>query len=468
VKRVGHVVAFLVGLLATAFLLRLADAVPYWGWSRARHEHALANIDDYDVAFVGSSRMNFGIVPKEFDATLAQRGANIRSLNYAFSGARGHDIEAIVDTLLAQRPRRLRMLVVELCTYDQRQTGTNWLTDQDIEHHVPATLIARVCEAACSNAPLATKLATMQFALAHTACNLLRIGQGPRILSEVVDRTIDENLPPRPAPPDEGYIASDTVNDANVKNAATALATEAAKRQGYLAYKFSAQAQARLVGNYPLESLRGLHARIRAAGIHPVYVVMPTLYADFYGNDATAGLVRELDAIDLDTKEFHEAELTTSDWFDPGHLSRSGAEKISRMLAVRIAGSPVWGRAGLPALADAGHIAAHDHAGLWTEWRESNSIKELVVHAAFPDEAEAVVLGVSARRAPLSASEQSIELELPLLSIHIMARVGRSGAVATIPASILPAATFHVQAATLREGRLLGFTRAVPVEPRVD
>ena len=70
--------------------------------------------DAYDVVFLGSSRVQRGIHPADFDARMDELGRPVRSFNFGIGGIRFPETVYWADWILAQRPERLRWFFIEL------------------------------------------------------------------------------------------------------------------------------------------------------------------------------------------------------------------------------------------------------------------------------------------------------------------------------------------------------------------
>jgi len=342
-RRCLHVACFVTGLLATAAMVRHVDPLPIRSHNRLRYLDCAAQLPDVDVLFVGSSRFQQGIVPAVFDAAMAERGFAVRSYNFAISGQRAHDTAETIAWVLDQRSTRLRAMVVELHTDDQRLRGSNWLTAQDVEGHSARQLPARVRTVLGSGAPPGEIASQLQFVLAHTLANQFRIGVGPAVLEDLA------------APPfradgaygvvERGYWPAENAVGTFEAERAQQMAADPEYANGQLGWKLGGGAVAEAAVGWNAAAFEALDARIRAAGIEPFYVTMPTFYADFFGRPTAHASMLGHSHVDLDRPRELSELFETSLWFDPGHLRRRGAERVSVLLAERFAALPAWRQA---------------------------------------------------------------------------------------------------------------------------
>lgn len=341
-RRCLHVAGFATGLLATAALVRHVDPLPIRSHNRLRYLDCAAQLPNVDVLFVGSSRFQQGIVPAVFDAAMSERGLAVRSYNFAVSGQRAHDTAETIAWVLDQRPTRLRAMVVELHTYDQRLRGSNWLTAQDVEGHSARQLPARVRTVLGSGVPPGEIASQLQFVFAHTLVNHFCIGAGPAVLEDLV------------APPfradgaygvvERGYWPAENAVGTFEAERAQQMAADPEYAKGQLGWKLGGGAAAEAAVGWNAAAFAALDARIRAAGIEPFYVTMPTFYADFFGRPTAHAAVAGHSHVDLDRPRERPELFAPALWFDPGHVRRAGAERISVLLAGEFAAMEGWRR----------------------------------------------------------------------------------------------------------------------------
>ena len=339
--RLLHTTLFLLGLFGTAAAIRQLEPIPFWSWSKPKFAHLAEHLGDYDTLFVGSSRMQRGIVPDVFDRQMQERGAPSRSFNLALAGSRPHDFEPMVAWLVEHRSPQLRRIVIELHAYEQGSRDGNWLTDYEVEMHPAASFFGRLHSILIDRHGWATKATTCGYLLAHTATNVLRIGQGVRIAQRATERWLGHGPRP-PAPvPGRGFdpLTPETAPAERVQQHREWRAAPQ-RVEAMLAQKRAPGLPTYLEqgrGSFNQAAFRRQHASLRAAGIEPIYVVMPVYSSSFFGREVLPQLATEAVILVLDdpttTPEIFQSEY----WFDSDHLLPNGAEVFSRLLAERIA-----------------------------------------------------------------------------------------------------------------------------------
>ncbi|MFO1029935.1 MAG: hypothetical protein U1F60_02545 [Planctomycetota bacterium] len=335
-RRFAHVVVFLAALAATALGIRRLDTEPVQSWMRMKLDHFAAVGDQYDTVFVGSSRLNFGLDPERFDARMAELGQPTRSYNLAFGGMRQHDFTWVLAWLAEHRPPKLRRVLVELHEWSQWVRGGQWYADQDIELHTLDLLWPR-CRSVLLDldGPL-QKLEQLRFVVAHTALNALSVGRGPRLVDGVVRHLQGEPGPAPTAVPRHGAARIEDVTEAPVL----------ANRRAFLADPEPATTARKKItelvegpwpsGCFDRASFAMQVQRLRALGVEPMFVVMPTWERGFRGRDGIAEVEREVRVLDLDHPLQNRPLFDRALYFDQSHLNEAGCTRFSDYLAERL------------------------------------------------------------------------------------------------------------------------------------
>lgn len=322
------------GLAALAFLAtglalaRVPDAVERRadGYLAAKLE-LLAAHREADILFVGTSQTLFAIDPARVDAGLAEAGCPGRSLNLGMPSARLEDVARLIDAIGAQ-PRR-RAVVLEGGSFG------GWVpegSEQRAEDRLPASLAYLPVVEADVATREQDRLVVLRF-----AWDALQFELGKHRL---YDALLASPQPPPPLPPgmleaQRGYLVAVEVADI----------WGLRRRERFLE---------RIVSRYTPEHLAALRARLRpepakaaaAAALvaqveaqdqRPILLLLPA-NRSISAESARALLAERpgLPAIDLaldtDVLPFPDGET----YFDDSHVSRAGAEILSRAVASRL------------------------------------------------------------------------------------------------------------------------------------
>ena len=337
-----HISLFVAGLAGTAAWLVSVDRLPFWSYTRPQ-AHALAvGIDLVDTVFLGSSRVMRGISPALFDARMAALGRPSLSYNFGVAGTRTHDYERQLDWLLEQRPKNLKRIVLEASTYRQTIRPGQWMKDLSVETHEAASLPSRLSSVLADNSDFADKAQVAGFVLAHTLVNGLRIGQGPRILDDWCRRW-DGRAPSRFAlDADRGFAPLSAEHPPSpirgeqhrawVANPQIAASMLWHKRHRDLPEEFR--------GGFDHWGCQRQIARLKAAGIQLIYVVMPSHSIHFHGRDGLDEHDDEVSILSFEDPDAYPDLYRFEQWFDSTHLGEAGAEHFSALLADAVAALP--------------------------------------------------------------------------------------------------------------------------------
>lgn len=349
-RTILHVALFLCSLLGTAAGFRHLDAMPYWGWTRDKCVRAMDPSQGYDTLVVGSSRLHFGFKPMVFDKKMAELGVQTKTFNLAFSGMRPHDYYELAQWVLDNRPPGLQRLIIEITSWDPGVVGTNWMSSMQIQGHASRQLIPRIASILACNSSFADRFEKTAFAVAHTLANCLRLGQGTRIVEDLLLLARGRQLADISRIRDEGY--KDVAVDPWPANLAAHkdLQANPTAVDKFLEMKGKSKVQPYMIGGFNLPAWRHMDRRLRDAGIEAIYVVMPALGSEFQGRDAVATIAQEAIVFDLDDPAAHAPLFQRALWYDRSHLANDGATFFSVYLAELVAVAPRRQEGGQPTL----------------------------------------------------------------------------------------------------------------------
>lgn len=326
---------FLLAWVLTFLLIgHLAD-VPEMGTLDDKLRYFAAHQDDYDLVFVGSSRLHRGVVPSLFDAEMAALGHPLRSFNFGTLGMQPHEASALVRRLLENRPARLRFVVIEPGEFDPELPKENRFKKRVIFwHDRQETLAVWRSTLARQDLPWTQRADLLLTHGLHFAARTLALDRGFDLLRRIA---------PPVEPPSklaelvryQGFLPYTATSYEFSEERKTFLAD----LEGYR-YKVAALATERQREKAPPASLAptisAQQAELEHFGMTPIYLIPPTL-RDQSGFHALhrAGVLPRFLAFDDPTEYpwLYEENLR----FDPEHLTQEGAELFTRLLAERLA-----------------------------------------------------------------------------------------------------------------------------------
>ena len=332
-SRVLHSLLFAAGLFGTAAWIQHVEPTPFLSWARQKIDHVERLGEGYDTVFLGSSRMNYGLDPARFDARMKELGQPTKSFNLALSGHRQHDVGAVVTWLLAHKPSTLRRVVIELHSFAQLVRAGDWMSDQELEMHTAGEFFGRCRSIVDGPSPWTDKVMQFRFVFAHTLTNVLRVGQAPRILDDWIARSRGEPLPGTFPAQKEGWAAIEDMKLAHMLADHERFVAGKVDVASIVAQRLQDIAPPYLHGGFNFASIRAQAAALRAAGIEPVYVVMPSFSQDNLGRDGASEFAREARVLELDRSELHRPLYETALYYDASHFGTEGSAVFSPYLA---------------------------------------------------------------------------------------------------------------------------------------
>jgi hypothetical protein len=105
--------AFLVSFCVVCFAIRESLPFPAVPVVQSKIEYLQDHVNEFDVLFLGSSRMYHQIIPSLFDELLSKQGVAVRSFNIGVDGMRPPEDAYVFDQVRAMKPQRLRFVFIE-------------------------------------------------------------------------------------------------------------------------------------------------------------------------------------------------------------------------------------------------------------------------------------------------------------------------------------------------------------------
>jgi hypothetical protein len=323
------VLVVLAALLGTAGVLRqLRPAVEEFP-AGDRVTYYLRHADDYDVLFVGTSRVYRNVIPGEFDSRLAEHGIEVRSFNLGAPGMRAFETDRMLRYLLRRRAPRLRWVVVERGDSDPRPRSWEERTERAVAWHTARQTVAAVAASWRLDLPRSEKAALVASHGRQFLRRLLNYGAGPALV-----RGLERSrLPLEDWGATAGYRGLEEEGSRVHRGRRRQFLRQVDSFRRTVAENRRRQ---RPLGDLAEASLAALVEQgglVRAAGPEPILLIGP--------NDGRLrGL--ELAAVDLELLNFDDpvrypqlfdVELR----YDSSHLTTAGSRLYSRLLADEVA-----------------------------------------------------------------------------------------------------------------------------------
>ncbi|HED66640.1 MAG TPA: hypothetical protein ENJ09_13920 [Planctomycetes bacterium] len=306
------------------------------GMAAIKARHMAEHGDDYDVLFVGSSRVYRQIRPRVFDAECERAGAEVRSYNLGLAGMRFFEALRTAEALLSDPPASLDVLVLEGLDPDPRLREENLLSRREIAWHTPGLTWLALRRVWRRDEPLAEKLRETRGHLFQFGCSFANVGTASA-LSDLLfggpgpeeDRTPGGYLPLEKDP-------SETVTDRR------RAFLEALNENRSLLEERVAELEAEPRSVEPdalfADTLARLEGIAREAGVELVFVVLPPVEhrrPELVGAKER-GCIEHLADLS-DPAEHPDFYLKLAERFDENHLKKNGAARLTKLVAAAVA-----------------------------------------------------------------------------------------------------------------------------------
>lgn len=141
--------------------------------------HVQTHRDLYNVIFIGSSRMERGVVAPLFDREMQRSGISVRSFNLGLAGMKAHEANALIRRVLSfGGTRKPRWIVIEMDDWDPVIQRANRFKRRAIFWHDAQETLSALRSTLLLNDSIKTRMdLTMTHGL-HFAARSLAVGRG--------------------------------------------------------------------------------------------------------------------------------------------------------------------------------------------------------------------------------------------------------------------------------------------------
>jgi hypothetical protein len=294
---------------------KVDDVYQKWSYFRARK-------DQYDIVFLGSSRVYRQIIPRQFDENVkAASGREFRSFNFGIDAMWPPETNFMLRELLSLAPKRLRWVFIEVTEIvtklDGRDSTTRRLAYWHDWRHT--RMVCRAISAGKQTIGEKCRLYAEHWGIYFREWSSQ--GRGAEWLSETFGMEEGKSSDPKEV---EGYLGRDKKFEG----------PEREQYEGFLATaKVSPPLPLVPIGDALREALDRMIADVRAAGAEPILVVSPSPFpnenfTNLPENVAVWSFLGPNEYPDLYDAKYH---------FDTGHLNPAGARIYTDLLSARFA-----------------------------------------------------------------------------------------------------------------------------------
>lgn len=309
-------------------------------WTRdevleAKLEHFRKHKDDYDVVFFGSSRLLRAFSPREFDRELEERQRTVRSFNFGLEYSRPHEVDALIERILALHPRRLKWVFVEVMDWTPTILERLQFHDRTLDWHTFRQTVSACRSIWRSNLPFDAKQKWIGTHWAQLAAKYTHYGDGCRRLAgpylsegrhQTWRRIIDRG---------RGFISLDQERDQKYLGRRREFLTDDFRIFANQVRQIDAtNRESGHLEQFNLPAQRYQQQMIRDAGMTPIFVIpnlrwgTPSLNRLFLDGHLEHGFT-------FNHPSQYPNLYRRDRYYDRGHLNREGAREFSRLLAER-------------------------------------------------------------------------------------------------------------------------------------
>ncbi len=328
--------AFVVAAVALSTWAPWPEEYGYAAKMRYFQEHK----DEFDVVYMGSSRVFRGIDPRIVDAELAAAGVPCRSFNLAVGGMGAFETDYLLQRIAELKPARLRWVIFEGLAFDPTFIRTeNVHAARTVFWHTPAETKYALQAVSRLETSLFDKLGLCVTHLQLLLWKYANYGSGQSYVAAITGENRDpygRALTREQLDDGRGYQSLEMLSD---KSDEVLRANLLANREGIeaqIAEMTAQRAKRPDLSDYDLDALREQYRAADAIGARLVYLLFAAVPAPL----EVLALHERGDIpllFDYYDPEKYPKLFDLSLYFDAGHLSREGAIEFSKLLAASLA-----------------------------------------------------------------------------------------------------------------------------------
>ncbi len=332
----GGVFLFLATLVVCNYLLDLFGPSLHPPAFAQKLKHIEESEVAYDVVFIGSSYVYRQLNPDVFDEEMAKQGYDLRSYNMGFPGLVFHEMDQLLDDLLAIDSNQLRWILVDAANMDVNRKRQNRLTSRAIWGATPGHTWSYCRGILASSDPWPQKLGILLNQTVSACARSLHIGTGQGLINQTMSSGEMGGALDSTEVLQRGFFSLDQSRDKNDliqirrRNAFLRAASKWPRR----VERFRQQApdSTELSKEYLRAAYSHQVQKIHNHGVAAIYVLSPCLHPHFRIEDlAKEGVIPKLFAYNLpeDFPELYAANMRSN--FN--HLTEEGADLYTRQVA---------------------------------------------------------------------------------------------------------------------------------------
>ena len=302
-----------------------------------------AHKDEFDTLFIGSSRVYFQISPAIFDRVTRESGTPTHSFNFGIGGMYLPESAYLLEQILNLKPRNLRWIFIE---YDELQT--KWSTENQSSRRAlywadwkrVSLLLRKLTDAGTgplwlSNPAKLREIilgqkdekntrSLLTFYAAQFQKNYTNVARAADVPDYFLSRDTSERRANYLGAASDGYVT---------KPNRMSPSQAAAYERGLAAAM--AQSDRRPISPYAVEAYRQCAQEVRGIGAAPIFLITPSTTQLNIACSESAGPPGVVMA--FNNPRAYPSLYRSSARRDGQHLTKSGAEEFTRVLATNFA-----------------------------------------------------------------------------------------------------------------------------------
>jgi hypothetical protein len=328
--------AFVVAAVALSLWAPWPEEYGYAAKMRYFEEHK----DEFDVVYLGSSRVFRGIDPRIVDAELAAAGVPCRSFNLAVGGMGAFETDYLLQRIAGMKPARLRWVIFEGLAFDPTFIRTeNVHAARTVFWHTPAETKYALQATSRLETSLFDKLSLAVTHLQLLLWKYANYGNGQSYVAAITGENRDpygRALTPDQLDDGRGYQSLEMLSDKSDEVLRENLLSNKAGIEAQIAEMTAQRARRPDLSDYDLDALHEQHRAARDMNARLVYLLFAAVPAPF----EILALHERGDIpllFDYYDPERYPRLFDLTLYFDAGHFNREGAALFSKLLAASLA-----------------------------------------------------------------------------------------------------------------------------------
>lgn len=334
---------FLIGLFTTSLLIKKNLPSPELAVIDSKLDYFEADKDEYEVLFLGSSRMYRHLIPTTFDQEMADQGYELDSFNFGVYSMKFAESYFVLNKILALKPKNLQYIFMDYA-WHFKVGSDNWRTDRGAHYHTFShslwifQSILKSQEDSVINKAILLFDNTVPLLYNYSNTSKLKeLVQSWKLFGSKVSATESNSEQGYQEPNQDGYFSIERENDPSFEQRRLKLLQELDeyKQSKRKLGKIKTQTK-RGLSKYELAEIEKLTNKLEQEGIKIIWVNSPVVRGTTLkrqlrlDNSYQKGSIRNL--ISLNDPAQYPSLFQSSHRFDWQHLNEKGSEEFTKIL----------------------------------------------------------------------------------------------------------------------------------------